>query len=308
MALRDKKEFCEVYGLREMEKDLKTLRAKYPFIQLSTCGWSYLGQPLYLIRLGQGSRKIHVNGSHHGNEWITSLILIQSLGRLLEAIEKKEVLWGIDTHKILGQASYDFVPMVNPDGVRISGGWLPKGRNGEKIKAFNEGKSDFSRWKANGRGVDLNRNYNAGFWDYVSISEKKKPSYAYYAGPYPESERETQALTQLTRRQNYDLVLAYHTQGEVIYWNYKGLEVDNGFKYAKMFSEASGYALDRPEIQAASGGYKDWFIEAFRKPGYTLECGLGENPLPLSVLEGCVEATLPILLLASKDLRKEDSL
>jgi g-D-glutamyl-meso-diaminopimelate peptidase len=64
--------------------------------------------------------------------------------------------------------------------------------------------------------------------------------------------------------------------------------------------------LDFPEAQAASGGYKDWFIERFRKPGFTIECGQGENPLPIGQLDTIITHTLPILLLASKDLRKEE--
>ncbi|PHV71465.1 peptidase M14 [Sporanaerobium hydrogeniformans] len=295
-----------VYDVLEMEKDLKKLTIVYPFFKKSICGKSTFGNPLYLVRIGKGSRKIHINGSHHGNEWLTSLILIESMYRLSKAIQRRETLYGIDAYQLLEKVTYDFVPMVNPDGVQLCAGKLPDGEVGRRLKEWNQGLEDFTRWKANGRGVDLNRNYNAGFIEYTMQSKQKIPSYAYFAGPFPESEKETKALADLTRRQKYDLVLAYHSQGQVIYWNYKALEVDNGLKYAKMFSEASGYQLDTPEPEAASGGYKDWFIETFQKPGYTIECGLGENPLPLDQLEDCVKATLPILVLASKDLRKED--
>jgi g-D-glutamyl-meso-diaminopimelate peptidase len=33
---------------------------------------------------------------------------------------------------------------------------------------------------------------------------------------------------------------------------------------------------------ASYAGYKDWFIQDFRRPGYTIEVGEGKNPLPIS--------------------------
>ena len=29
-------------------------------------------------------------------------------------------------------------------------------------------------------------------------------------------------------------------------------------------------------------GYKDWFIQYYDRPGYTIEVGLGQSPLPLT--------------------------
>jgi len=47
----------------------------------------------------------------------------------------------------------------------------------------------------------------------------------------------------------------------------------------------------------ASGfaGYKDWFLKEFYRPGYTIECGLGTNPLPISQLERIYSENLGIL-------------
>ena len=50
---------------------------------------------------------------------------------------------------------------------------------------------------------------------------------------------------------------------------------------------------------AASGyaGYKDWFIQQFNRPGYTIEVGIGENPLPLSQFEEIYRDNMGILTL-----------
>ena len=41
---------------------------------------------------------------------------------------------------------------------------------------------------------------------------------------------------------------------------------------------------------------KDWFIQTYRRPGFTIEVGTGENPLPLSQFEEIYTASLPILV------------
>lgn len=50
-------------------------------------------------------------------------------------------------------------------------------------------------------------------------------------------------------------------------------------------------------MASSYAGYKDWFIQDFDRPGYTVEAGLGENPLPISQLPEIVRDNLPILLL-----------
>ena len=47
----------------------------------------------------------------------------------------------------------------------------------------------------------------------------------------------------------------------------------------------------------ASGhaGFKDWFILEYDKPGYTIECGLGENPLPISEFDEIYPAVRALL-------------
>ena len=45
---------------------------------------------------------------------------------------------------------------------------------------------------------------------------------------------------------------------------------------------SSGYALDVPIGIADGGGFKDWFISEYNRPGFTVELGRGKNPLPIT--------------------------
>lgn len=99
-------------------------------------------------------------------------------------------------------------------------------------------------------------------------------------GAAPLCAPEARALYRLTRRISPELVIALHTQGEVIYWKYLDLEPPGAEACGRAMADASGYALEDTPYASGHAGYKDWFILDYDRPGYTIECGLGENPLP----------------------------
>ena len=95
------------------------------------------------------------------------------------------------------------------------------------------------------------------------------------------------------------LILAYHTQGEVIYWRFLDYEPPGSRQIAQVFSDVSGYAGEETPYASGFAGYKDWFIQDFDRPGYTIEAGRGVNPLPISDFPGIYEKNLGILTLGA---------
>ena len=94
------------------------------------------------------------------------------------------------------------------------------------------------------------------------------------------------------------LVLAYHTQGEVIYWQF-GPEVPGARELGERLAQVSGYTLADTPYESSFAGYKDWFIQQFRRPGYTVEVGMGDNPLPISQFDKIYRDNLGILVTAA---------
>ena len=82
----------------------------------------------------------------------------------------------------------------------------------------------------------------------------------------------------------------------MIYWQYGGIEVPGARELAERFATVSGYALEDTPYNSSFAGYKDWFIQSYRRPGFTVEVGTGENPLPLGQFGEIYAASLPILL------------
>ena len=118
----------------------------------------------------------------------------------------------------------------------------------------------------------------------------------------PLNQRESIALARYTDEVDPDLVIAFHTQGEVIYWQFGGFFVPGARELAEEFSRLSGYALEDTPYASSFAGYKDWFIQNWRRPGFTIESGLGESPLPLSQFPEIYKANLGILVTAATGL------
>ena len=68
---------------------------------------------------------------------------------------------------------------------------------------------------------------------------------------------------------------------------------------AQIMAASSGYALDVPSPIATGGGFKDWFIKEFERPAFTVEIGLGENPLPISELDSIYKAVREMMILCA---------
>jgi g-D-glutamyl-meso-diaminopimelate peptidase len=291
------------YTYEIMERNIYGLKARYPFLEIGTIGRSVLGKNLYYLRLGNGTREVSYNGAHHSLEWITTPLLMKFTENFLKAYSRGTLMRGYNVRDIWNQSSVYIVPMVNPDGVDLVLNGLNRSNPYyNSLLQWNQTGKPFSEvWNANIRGVDLNRNYPAS-WEEAKAQEAALgvygPGPTRYGGPASLSEPESSAMTNFTRQHNFRLVLAYHSQGRVIYWNYLNLAPPESLRIANLFSRASGYAVADVPYEAAYAGYKDWFIKEYRRPGFTIEVGLGRNPLPISQFNTIYNNNEEILLLS----------
>jgi g-D-glutamyl-meso-diaminopimelate peptidase len=270
------------------EFSVSGLRARYPFISVYTIGKSVMGKPIQYMRLGMGVKNVFFNASHHGNEWITTPILLRYLENFCRALVSGGDIGGKSAAELYTGATIWFVPMVNPDGVDLASGRLTEGRFYNEAATMSQNYPSIpfpSGWKANISGIDTNLQYPAG-WE---IAREIKTAQGYftpgprdYVGDYPLQAPESRAVYDFTNSHNFDLTVSYHTQGRVIYWKYGTIEPPRGLEIGTYLSAASGYTLDNVPDASGHAGYKDWFILEFNRPGYTVEAGYGTNPLPIS--------------------------
>ena len=283
------------------EETLEALGAAYPFLQTELLARTAFGRPITAASLGRGSRRVLYSAAHHANEWLTATVLLKFLEDYAQALETDGTIGGISARELYETATIFLVPMVDPDGVDLVTGAVTE-KEREQARALAEFYPNIpfpDGWKANLSGVDLNLQYPAGWLTAREIKFAQgytRPGPRDFVGRFPLSQPEVQALADYTQRIDPELVIAWHSQGEVIYWQYGGIEVPGARELAERFADVSGYRLEDTPYNSSFAGYKDWFIQTYRRPGFTIEVGTGENPLPLSQFEEIYTASLPILV------------
>ena len=291
MSNRNKKiiDLNEPIGHSKMMEILNDFAEKYDFLSINMIGKSIFGRSIPLIKLGNGNKRVIYIGAHHGSEWITTAVLIRFVNEFCELYKCKGFVEGISIDKLFEGAEINIVPMLNPDGVELSiNGLCEDNPLYERLLSMNKQSRDFTCWQANGRGVDLNHNYNFGFEKYKIIENEQEISHGAptkYSGEYPESEPEIGYLCNYIRFYgDFKGALALHTQGEELYYTSGGECPKGAERIASYVAETCGYKKSHPDGTAAYGGFTDWFINEFQRPSITLECGKGRNPLPITDL------------------------
>lgn len=268
--------------------DTDTLVSRFSCLRGGTYGRSVMGRPLRLIRFGAGSRTAIFTAAHHANEYLTASALLNCA----EALARRYTEGEPGAAELYARTRLIFVPLVNPDGAALCTGALSRGAYYERAAAIAAQFPALSfpdGWKANISGTDLNLQYPAGWEAAKRIKYAQgwtKPAPRDYVGLSPLCAPEARALYALTKRLRPRCALALHSQGEVIYWEYRGYAPPGAEELAERLAAASGYALETVPAESANAGYKDYVIDSLDVPAFTVECGRGENPLPEEQLGG----------------------
>ena len=277
------------------------LTEHYPQLHLLPIGKSVLGRKITALSIGNPMGATLFVGAVHGLEWLTYLLLLRFCENLLEALQTGGEISAINVQRAMQNRSLVIVPCLNPDGVEIAlrgkAGALELGEEVARIC-----KQDYSIWQANAHGVDINHNFDAG-WSTLKEMELaagfNAPAPTRYGGEYPHSEPESEAAVTFCMTYRPHSLYAFHSQGEEIYYDYGPKTPTRSSAIAQILSASSGYSVAKPSGLASHGGLKDWFIEQFQLPGFTIEVGLGKNPLGLAMLDGIYQKTEEMLMIAT---------
>lgn len=185
------------FSLMEISAILTNYSRVYPNLELFSLGTTLDDQEIPCLKLVNPQRpRMLVIGGHHAKELISTTQVLYILDHILTSQMLKKEIW--------------FVPILNVDGLaKISEEYSKTGKIVEIRKNLH--KSDC---KLEYMGVDLNRNY--GFqWGYDNIGSSPKPCDEDYRGEFAFSEKETQAIKNLTEKYKFDSVVSYHSYGNM---------------------------------------------------------------------------------------------
>lgn len=186
-------------NINNIEKYIEERRRSLGEAERLSLGRSILGEDIECYKIGTGGGGVAVIGSNSATEYTTSLLLFDFMSNILDKLTRHSTDFGINIDFLLQKFTFWIIPTPNPDGRRLylSGGFdNPLSERQRRMQA-----GDFSLWRANARGVDLDRNYRAGFFDYKRIAELDGIASGRegYSGEYPESEPESHALASFLR-------------------------------------------------------------------------------------------------------------
>lgn len=270
------------YSYNEIVNLLFKLKGKYSFIDIFSIGKSVLGRDIYAAKIGINSNQVVYSGAIHGSERLTASVLMLFLEQFSSALSQNTNYSISSARNALFGKTLVIIPISNPDGYEIArAGAATAGNSADFVRAI-AGDTDLKYWNANVRGIDLNHNFDAGFEQMKEIEKNDGitgPSPRRYGGESPESEPETRALADYCRNNFVAQLLAVHSQGEEIYWQFGDNTPEKSYRLVQLYATASGYMATAPAPGASCAGYKDWFVQDYGRPGFTLEIGKGENPL-----------------------------
>ena len=271
------------YTYKELKEDVNQLKNKYSqYCTVTAFGTSENGRTLYDVAIGNKNAKkaVLVVGTIHGREYVCSVLLMREIEYYLSNYNNK--INGIKPSDVLKNVQIHYVVMANPDGVTIS-------------------QTSYKRWKANAKGVDLNRNF-----PYLFHVAGKKGAEG-YTGKKALSEKESKALANLTKElkknQNLCSVINYHAMGKIVFGSYGG-------KDSKIKKEIQGlYWLARKETgykdagdygSVGKGCYREYVMYVLKVPTITLELGKTWCPVAYSEYNSIFKQNKMLVLKAAK--------
>lgn len=300
----------QIYSYDEMCADLLELAAAYPEqVSYTNLAVTEDGRNVYCAVVGNSGAKkaVLIQAGIHAREYMTCMLVMNQLEFYL-AYAQEAIYAEKNVGDMLKQVAFYIVPMVNPDGIAIS----QYGLDGiqsvsvrEKVQEWYQADKEAGRtsaslsdymkyWKANARGVDLNRNFSYGFREYGGFPA---PSSQKYKGTFAGSEAETAALIQLTEEVHPVFTISYHATGSVIYWDY-GQTGELRQRCEELVEKI--HFVNGNEIRYAvsdkqdAAGYGDWCVMEKGIPSATIEIGVGAAPLVIGEYSDIWERNAPL--------------
>lgn len=299
------------YSYSEMSRDIHQLKAAYgDRVHYQVIGKSVDGRNLYDVIIGNPNAKktLLVVSNLHAREYMTAQLCMVQIEYYLKNYYRS--ISGTVPVNVFEKIAVHYVPMANPDGVTISQYGIRAIRKASSRKTLRKmpGANRHRLWKANARGVDLNRNYPVSY-----RARYQKRGSEGYTGTHAASEPETRAILSLLRkiRKTSKLkgVVNYHAMGSIAFGGCSkrgNVRKVTAAMYRRAvaltrYGSSAGYNAGKPSI----GNFREYVVYKKKIPSITLEIGVRGCPLPSSQFPSAWRRNYRLVLEEAKLLRSK---
>ncbi len=299
------------YSSHDYSNIAKELANRYPeIISYNTIGYSHDKKEIYSLVMTKNASEMvaksdfnvarmhyYIEAGVHGRETVNPAILIKQIEDYATDYYKDSHIPNFNLQEILSKSVLHFVPLVNPDGHDLSkfgpdSVITPSAR--EMLLGIDD--KNYSQWKANIAGVDLNKNFPDFHLDRQSgILEDKwqkypgsffssVPSGEFYPGSYAGSEPETKAVMNYMASYDFRSYVSYHSRGDLVYYEYMWYPDsyrENALELAQITKNITGYRLIS-DTGKGSGYSTSYHVSISLKPSLTVETLPYNTALPSS--------------------------
>jgi len=296
------------YLAEDIFERIHELEEKYPeIIEVVEYGRSIDDRPLYAIRMTAGVEEFmkdpehnikrthyYIDGGNHSRETVNPSLVLRMVEEYARDFYGEENIKGFDLEKILKDSVLHFLPLPFPDGYNLAKVGLDGVQTEAGLKAIKSvPDTNYSNYKANLRGVDLNRNYPAWVFDtdtrkWVDLRKKNPgrvtaPTGELYGGPKGASEPEVKYKNEYILKYDFRQFTTFHSRGEVIFWHkfyMPKVYNDQAREMAKVVNKVNGYRIGGHSVGGRSGYFSDFTAGMTLKPTITVETTPGGSTLP----------------------------
>ncbi|MGI6167347.1 MAG: M14 family zinc carboxypeptidase [Eubacteriales bacterium] len=261
----------------ELREYLDILTERYS-IKVTSIGLTVLGRSIPMISLGSGKKEILYIGCIHGCDYITASMLLRFINEYCELRKNNRRIYNLSLSSLEQTRTLHIIPMLNLDGVSYTVKGIGEDNPlAARLLAMN-GSEDFSRWRANARGVDLERNFGVGYAEYKKCSSNRDGGAPRdYAGLHPESEPESSALCGYIKYNDKTrLVLNFRCGADCVSY-IGGSQIPRNRSIAQSLSRISSKPLCEAPADKVMGSLAGWCSLVMNVPAYNIFCGADDN-------------------------------
>ncbi len=298
------------YLSRDIYQKALDLEAAYPeIIEVVEFGRSFDNKPLFALRMTRnvadymGSEEAnterthyYIDGGNHSRETVNPPIVLRMVEDYARDYYNNGYIKEFNLQQILNDSVLHFIPLPNPDGFDLVKQGLASVETTKGLNAIKSvGDTNYTNYKANLRGVDLNRNFPSvhfnlekkqweDIWGkYPSWLDRSEPGGEFYSGPYPASEVETVAIMDYLIRYDFRQYLTFHSRGNLTYWHkyfYTAPYNNQTRKFAEIINSVNGFTVAGLSSGRGSGYFSDYTAGMTYKPTVTVETTASGSVLP----------------------------